>query len=137
MALSSSAGIQCAGSGRARYYDTSLNPLYAERINLGIDFHVFYHAHSLYINTLAVGGVILGILFLVLVSAAIYGCYVILKTNPNDRFGRIAPAFLAIFLVIGLFENTLLRPVIFPLALFLGLAKNVTWNDPTRASNPD
>ena len=124
------------GIGPGTFYDTTLNPLYAERINLGIDFITFYHAHNIFLNILAGGGVILGILLLILISAAIYGCYVILKADPQDRFGRIALALLAIMLVVGLFENTLLRPVIFPLAIFLGLGMNVTWREFGRVQEP-
>ena len=41
---------------------------------------------------------------------------------------------LVMFLVVGLFENTLVRPVVFLLAIFLGLGMNVTWRGPRPSS---
>ena len=124
------------GIGPHTFYDTSLNPLYVEWSRKGVSYIPFYHAHNILLNTLAEGGVILGVLLLALTAAAIYGCYAILKDNPENRFGQIAVALLAVFLVVGTFENTLVRPVVFPLALFLGLGMNVTWRGSLRAQKP-
>ena len=43
---------------------------------------------------------------------------------------------MAMFLVIGLFENTLVRPLTFPLAIFLGLGMNVTWSKSPGGASP-
>lgn len=118
------------GIGSHTYYDQLLNPLYAERTRLGISYIPFYHAHDILLNTLAEGGLILGLLFVVMVAAAIYACTLILRRDPQDRFGWIAVALIALFLIVGTFENTLVRPVVFPLAIFLGLGLNVTWRRP-------
>ncbi len=115
------------GIGPNTFYDTQLNPLYRELSLRGTKFHAYYHAHNIFLNTLAEGGLVVFLLLLVLIAAATYGCYVILKDNSANPFGLIAIALLAIFLVVGLFENTIVRPVIFPLALMLGLGMNVTW----------
>ena len=115
------------GIGHNAFHDETLNPLYVERIEQGIPFAPFYHAHNVFLNTLADGGIILGLLLAVLLAAAIYGCRLILKDDPENPFGLIAVTFLAMFFVIGMFENTMVRPVIFSLALFLGLGMNVTW----------
>ena len=125
------------GIGPSTFYNISLNPLYIERTQHHIKYHAYYHAHDIFLNTLAEGGLLLGVLLLALIAAAIYGCYLILRDNPENPFGQIAVTLVLIFLVVGLFENTIIRPVIFPLAIFLGLGMNVTWNDPPRASNPD
>lgn len=117
------------GIGPHTFYDVSLNPLYIEWTQKGIKFNRFFHAHNIVLNTLAEGGLILGVLLLVLIAAAAYGCYKVLTDNPKNQFGRIAVILLVLFLVVGLFENTLVRPVIFPLAIFLGLGMNVTWSD--------
>ncbi len=115
------------GIGPSTFYDVSLNPLYIERTQQGIKFVPFYHAHDILLNTLAEGGIILGVLLIVMIAAAIYGCVIILKKDPGNPFGLIAAAFIVTFLVIGVFENTLVRPVLFPLAIFIGLGMNVTW----------
>ncbi len=121
------------GIGPHTFNNTALNPLYVERTQQGIKFEAFYHAHNIFLNTLAEGGIVVGILLLVLIAAAMYGCYVVLKDNRENQFGWIAVALLTVFLVVGLFENTLVRPLIFPLAMFLGLAMNVTWSDLLRS----
>jgi O-antigen ligase len=118
------------GIGSHTFYSEQLNPLYAERTRLGISYVPFYHAHNFLLNTLAEGGLILGVLLVVLVAAAIYGCSLILRRDPEDRFGWIAVALMALFLAVGSFENTLVRPVVFPLAIFLGLGLNMTWRPP-------
>lgn len=115
------------GIGHGIYYDRALNPLYLERDRQGINYIAFYHAHDIYLNTLAEGGIIMGLLLAVLITAAAYGCYRVLSADARDRFGLIAAILLAMLLMVGLFENTLVQPVIFPLAIFLGLAMNVTW----------
>ena len=124
------------GIGPSTFHSIVLNPLYAERVRDHIRFYPFYHAHNILLNTLAEGGVIVGALLVVLVAATIFGCYTILKNNPEAPFGLIAAALLTIFLVVGLFENTLVRPVLFPLAILLGLGMNVTWRAPLEAKSP-
>ena len=118
------------GIGPHTFYNVSLNPLYVERVQNGVDFVPFYHAHNIVLNTLAEGGLIVGALLLVMIAAAIYGCVAILRREPGNPFGLIAVALTVMLLVIGLFENTLVRPVLFPLAIFLGLGMNVTWRKP-------
>lgn len=125
------------GIGPHTFYDPKLNPLYVERTQAGVDFYPFYHAHDVYLNTLAEGGVIMGAWLVVLIAAAVYGCYVLLKRDPENRFGTIALTLLAMFLLIGLFENTMVRPLIFLFPISLGLAMNVTWRDSFRARQPD
>ena len=124
------------GIGPHTFYSQSLNPLYVERDQLGITYLPLYHAHNILLNTLAEGGLILGILLLALIAAAVYACHAVLKEDPHNRFGLTAATLLAVFLVIGLFENTLVRPVIFLLAIFLGLAMNVTWRVPPKQRAP-
>ena len=115
------------GIGPNTFYSQQLNPLYVERSREGIAYFPFYHAHNVFLNVLAEGGVAVGLLLVALIGAAVYGCYRILQNDPDDQFGLIAVTLLAVFLIIGLFENTMVRPVIFPLAIFLGLGLNVTW----------
>ena len=124
------------GIGWSTFYNTSLNPLYLERIHRHIKFKVYYHAHDIYLNVLAEGGVMLGVLLLVLIAAAVYGCYTIFKRDPHSRFGQVAVALVMILLVVGLFESTLVRPVLFPLAIFLGLGLNVTRRELPQAEKP-
>ena len=124
------------GIGPHTFFNVALNPLYVERAQKGIPFDAFYHAHNVYLNTLAEGGVILGVLLVVMIAAAIYGCTTILRANPENPFGLIALAMLVMFLVIGLFENTMVRPLLFMLAIFLGLGMNVTWRGRPAAISP-
>ena len=124
------------GIGPSTFYNVSLNPLYVERTQAGIPFMPFYHAHNVFLNTLAEGGLIVGVLLIVMIAAAIYGCVKVLRAEPKSPFGLIAVAILLMFLLIGLFENTLVRPVTFTLAIFLGLAMNVTWRPSATAISP-
>ena len=112
------------GIGPHTFYNEALNPLYIERIQHGIQFTPNYTAHNIYLNTLAEGGLILGVLLLALVLAAAYGCVSLLKAEHNNRFGQIAATLLGIFILVGFFENMIVRPVMFPLAIFLGLGMN-------------
>ncbi len=115
------------GIGPHTFYNQQLNPLYVERTREGISYIPFYHAHDVVLNILAEGGIVVGILWVTLVAAAVYGCYRILRNDSDNPFGLIAATLLAVFLVVGVFENTMVRPVVFPLAIFLGLGMNVTW----------
>ena len=45
------------GIGPNTFYDPLLNPLYVERDQLGIAYVAFYHAHNIFLNTLAEGGI--------------------------------------------------------------------------------
>ena len=83
------------GIGPHTFYNQQLNPLYIERDKLGISYYPFYHAHNIFLNTLAEGGIITGILLLVLIAAAIYGCYAILRDDPGNQFGLLAVALMA------------------------------------------
>ena len=123
------------GIGPHTFY--ALNPLYKEWDRLGVDYIAYGSAHNIFLNTLAEGGLTVGVLLVVLIAAAINGCYVTLKNDPASRFGLIAVTLLVIFLVVGLFEDTLNRTVTFPLAIFLGLGMNVTWGKSLQVAKPD
>ena len=127
------------GIGPNTFYDVTRNPLYMERVQANVVFDDNYHAHNIYLNTIAEGGVLRGLLLLALIAATAYGCYRVLRANPNDAFGRIAATTFAVFLLVGTFEDTIVRPVMVPLAIFLGLALNVTWikrRSPSRDAEP-
>ncbi len=125
------------GIGPHTFMNQQLNPIYAERDHLGISYIPYYGAHSAYLNTLAEGGVILGALLLILIAAAVRGCYVDLKNYPRNQFGWIAACLLATFLIVGLIEDTIIRQLVFPLAIFLGLGMNVTWRRPGLAQTAE
>ena len=82
--------ILCSGSAPIRSTIRRSIRYTWRRIHEGIKFYPFYHAHNIFLNTLAEGGIFVGILLLVLVAAAFYGCYAILKQDPEDPFGLIA-----------------------------------------------
>ena len=74
------------GIGHRAFHNPLLNPLYVEWDKLGIAYTFYYHAHNIFLNTLAEGGLILGVLLLILIAAAIYGCYALLKNDPASQF---------------------------------------------------
>jgi O-antigen ligase len=91
------------GIGLGRFRDETFNPVYLERTG----GEVYHHAHNIFLNALAEGGVLLFAAVLAAVLAGVLLCARLLKAHPQSRLVWLSSVSFGLFLMTGLIDNAI------------------------------